>query len=94
MQREIEEMKEQENSSLWQDSPNQNSGRNRRTSKENFFMGNEISQFVDLDLPLSIGLQTAPWPPKFKPVSLPRYNGFGNSSSSWIWISREFIRRR
>jgi FtsZ-binding cell division protein ZapB len=26
MQREIEEMKEQENSSLWQDSPHQNSG--------------------------------------------------------------------
>jgi hypothetical protein len=29
--------------------------------------------------PLSIGLQTAPWPPKFKPVSLPKYKGFGNS---------------
>jgi hypothetical protein len=34
---------------------------------------------VDLELPLSIGLQTAPWPPKFKPVSLPKYNGFTNS---------------
>jgi hypothetical protein len=31
IQREIEEMKEQENSSLWQDSPHQNSGQNRRT---------------------------------------------------------------
>jgi hypothetical protein len=34
---------------------------------------------VDSESPLSIGLQTAPWPPKFKPVSLPKYNGFGNS---------------
>jgi FtsZ-binding cell division protein ZapB len=79
MQREIEEMKEQENSSLWQDSPHQNSGQNRRTPKENLFVGNGISQFVDPDSPLSIGLQTAPWPPKFKPVSLPKYNDFGNS---------------
>jgi hypothetical protein len=79
MQREIEETKEQENSSLWQDSPHQGSGQNRRTSKENFFMGNGISQFVDPASPLSIGLQIAPWPPKFKPVSLPKYNGFGNS---------------
>jgi FtsZ-binding cell division protein ZapB len=66
IQREIDEMKEQENSSLWQESPLQNSGPNRRTSKENFFAGNEISQFVDRESPLSIGLQTAPWPPKFK----------------------------
>jgi hypothetical protein len=34
-------------------------------------------------------LKIAPWPPKFKPVSLPKYNGFGNS-----WIGREFSRRR
>jgi FtsZ-binding cell division protein ZapB len=47
IQREIEEMKEQENTSLWQDSPHQNSGQNRRTLKENFFTGNGISQFVD-----------------------------------------------
>jgi hypothetical protein len=79
MQREIEEMKEQENNSLWNDSPHQNSGQNRRTPKENFFVGNGISQFVDLDSPFSIGLQTAPWPPKFKPLSLPMYNGFRNS---------------
>jgi FtsZ-binding cell division protein ZapB len=79
MQREIEEVKEQENSSLWQDSPHQNSGQNKRTPNENFFVGNGISQFVEPDLPLSIGLQTAPWPPKFKPLSLPKYNGFGNS---------------
>jgi hypothetical protein len=72
-------MKEQENSSLWQDSPHQNSGQYRGTPKENFFAGNEISQFVDPESPLSIGLQTAPWPPKFKLVSLPKYNGFGNS---------------
>jgi ABC-type Fe3+-citrate transport system substrate-binding protein len=45
MQREIEEMKEQENSALWQDSPHQNSGQNKRTPKENFFMGNGMSQF-------------------------------------------------
>jgi hypothetical protein len=82
MQREIEEMKEQENNSLWQDSPHQNSGQNRRTPKENVFAGNGISQFVDPESPLSIGLQTALWPPKFKPVSLSKYNGFGNSSSS------------
>jgi hypothetical protein len=64
---------------LWQDSPHQNSSQNRRTPKENFFAGNGISQFVDPESPLSIGLQTAPWPPKFKPVSLPKYNGFENS---------------
>jgi hypothetical protein len=34
---------------------------------------------VDPESPLSVGLQTAPWPSKFKPVSLPKYNGFGNS---------------
>jgi hypothetical protein len=34
---------------------------------------------MDSESPLSIGLQTTPWPPKFKPVSLPKYNGFGNS---------------
>jgi hypothetical protein len=72
-------MKEQENNSMWQDSPHQNSGQNKRTPKEKFFAGNGISQFVDPESPLSIGLQTAPWPPKFKPVSLPKYNGFGNS---------------
>jgi hypothetical protein len=58
IQREIDEMKEQENSSLWQDSPHQNSGPTRRTPKENFFAGNGISQFVDSKSPLSIGLQT------------------------------------
>jgi hypothetical protein len=79
IQREIDEMKEQENSSLWQESPLQNSGPSRRTPKENFFAGNGISQFVDSESPLSIGLQTTPWPPKFKPVSLPKYNGFENS---------------
>jgi hypothetical protein len=79
IQREIDEMKEQENSSLLQDSPHQNSGPTRRTPKENFFTGNGISQFIDSESPLSIGLQTTPWPPKFKPVSLPKYNGFGNS---------------
>jgi hypothetical protein len=79
IQRDIDEMKEQENSSLWQESPLQNSEPTRRTPKENFFAGNGISQFVDPESPLSIGLHTAPWPPKFKPVSLPKYNGFGNS---------------
>jgi hypothetical protein len=69
IQREIDKMKDQENSSLWQDSP-QNSGPTRRTPKENFFTGNGILKFVDSESPLSIGLQTAPWPPKFKPVSL------------------------
>jgi hypothetical protein len=34
---------------------------------------------VDLQSPVSIGLQPAPWLPKFKPVSLPKYNNFGNS---------------
>jgi FtsZ-binding cell division protein ZapB len=43
IQREIDEMKEQENSSLWQDSPHQNSRPNRKTPKENFFAGNGIS---------------------------------------------------
>jgi hypothetical protein len=43
IQRDIDEMKEQENSSLWQESPLQNSRSNRRTPKENFFAGNGIS---------------------------------------------------
>jgi hypothetical protein len=43
MQREIDEMKEQQNNSLWCDSPLQNSGQNKRTSRENFFAGNGIS---------------------------------------------------
>jgi hypothetical protein len=79
IQKEIDEMKEQQNNSLWQESPLHNSGPSRRTPKEKFFVGNGISQFVDSESPLSIGLQTEPWPPKFKPVSLPKYNGFGNS---------------
>jgi hypothetical protein len=33
---------------------------------------------VDPESPLSIGLQATPWPSQFKPVSLPKYNGFGN----------------
>jgi hypothetical protein len=49
IQREIDGMKEQENSSLWQESPNQNSGPARRPPKENFFAGNGISHFVDLN---------------------------------------------
>jgi hypothetical protein len=79
IQREIVAMKEQENSSLWQDSPHQNSGPTRRIPKENFFAGNGISHFVYSESLVSIGLQTAPWPPEFKPVSLQKYNGFGNS---------------
>jgi hypothetical protein len=79
IQREIDEMKEQAYNLLWQESPLQNSGPSRRTPKENFFTGNGTSQFLDSKSPLSIGLLTAPWPPKFKPVSLPKYNGFGNS---------------
>jgi hypothetical protein len=79
IQREIKEMQEQENNSLWKDSPHQDSGPYRETPKENIFAGNGISQFVDPESPLSVGLQTAPWPSKFKPVSLPKYNGFGNS---------------
>jgi FtsZ-binding cell division protein ZapB len=84
IQREIDEMKEQENSSLWQESPHQNSGPARESPKEKNFTGNGISHFVDSESPLSIGLQTAPWPPKFKPVSLPKYNGFGNSGQFFM----------
>jgi hypothetical protein len=47
MQKELHEMKEQENSSLWHDSPYQISGQHKRTLRENFFTGNEISQFAD-----------------------------------------------
>jgi hypothetical protein len=79
IQKEIDEMKEQQNSSLWQESPRRNPAPARESPKENFFAGNGVSHFVDSESPLSIGLQTAPWPPKFKPVSLPKYNGFGNS---------------
>jgi hypothetical protein len=99
MQREIEEMKEKWNSSLWNDSPHQNSGQNRRTPKEKKFVGNRISQFVDPHSPLSIGLQTAPRPPKFKPVSLLKYNGSETpDSSSWDmnqpWIQEEEMMSR
>jgi hypothetical protein len=55
------------------------SSQNIRTPKENFLTSNGISQFVDTESPLSIGLQIAPWPPKFKLVSLPKYNDFRNS---------------
>jgi hypothetical protein len=79
IQREIDVMKEQENSSLWQNSPHHNSGPTRRPPKENFSAANGISHYVDSESPLSIGQQTAPWPPKFKPVSLMKYDGFGNS---------------
>jgi hypothetical protein len=79
MQREIDKMKEQENNSLLRDSPHQNSGHNKRTSRENFFAGNGISHFADHDSPLSLGLQTTPWLLKFKLVSLPKCNGYGNS---------------
>jgi hypothetical protein len=70
-------MKEQENNSLWQDSPE--FWTKQKNPKRNFFACNGISQFMDPESSLSIGLQTAPWPPKFKPVSLPKYNGFENS---------------
>jgi chromosome segregation ATPase len=50
----IDEMKEQENSSLWQESPHQDSGPARGPLKENFFTGNRISRFVDSESPLSI----------------------------------------
>jgi DNA repair exonuclease SbcCD ATPase subunit len=40
IQREIYEIKEQENSSLWQESPHQNSGPTGGPPKENFFAGN------------------------------------------------------
>jgi hypothetical protein len=36
---EIDEMKEQENSSLWQDSPHQNYGQNRRTPERKILRG-------------------------------------------------------
>jgi hypothetical protein len=79
MQREIDEMKEQENNSLWCDSPHQNSVQHKRTPRENFFMGNGISSFADPESPLSLGLQKTPWPTKYKPVSLLKYNGYGHS---------------
>jgi hypothetical protein len=79
MQKGTNEMKEQENSSLWRDSPYQTSGQHKRTLRENFFTGNGISPFADPESPLSLRLQTAPWPPKYKIVSLPKYNGYGHS---------------
>jgi chromosome segregation ATPase len=56
IKREIKEMHEQENSSLWQDSPHQDSGPYKGTPKENIFASNGISQFVDPESPLSIVL--------------------------------------
>jgi hypothetical protein len=90
IQREIDEMKEQENSSLWQESPQQNAGPAREPPKENFFAGNGVSHFVDSESPLSIGLQTTPWPPKFKPVSLPKYNGQTQVATSAICVCIKF----
>jgi hypothetical protein len=51
----------------------------QKNPERNFFRGKWNLAVVDSESPLSIGLQTAPWPPKFKSVSLPKYNGFGNS---------------
>jgi hypothetical protein len=51
----------------------------KRIPERKLLRGKRSLTFVDSESPLSIGLQTAPWPPKFKPVSLPKYNGFGNS---------------
>jgi hypothetical protein len=82
MQREIDEMKEQENSSLWHDSPHLKFGQHKRTPRENFFTGNGIAPFADPKSPLSLGLQTTPWPPKYKPISRSKYNGYGHSSNS------------
>jgi hypothetical protein len=59
----IDEMKEQDNNSLWCDSPHQKSGQHKRTPRENFFTSNRTSPFTDPESPLSLGLQTAPWPP-------------------------------
>jgi hypothetical protein len=52
MQKEIDEMKEQENNSLWRDSPYHSSGQHKRTPRENFFTGNGISQFTNPESPL------------------------------------------
>jgi hypothetical protein len=79
MQKEIDKMEEQENSSLWRDSPYQSSSQQKRTNRENFFTGNEISPFADLESPLSLGLQTTPCPPKYKTVFLLKYNGYRHS---------------
>jgi hypothetical protein len=51
----------------------------QKNPKRKFLHGNGISQFTDPGSPLSVGLQTTPWPPKYKPVSLPKYNGYGHS---------------
>jgi fatty acid-binding protein DegV len=55
IQKEIDEMKEQENSSLWQESLHQNPAPARESPKENFFAGNGVSHFVDSESPLSMG---------------------------------------
>jgi hypothetical protein len=60
IQREIYEMIEQENNSLWHDSPHQNSWQHKRTPREYFFTGKGISLFADLESPLSLGMQTTP----------------------------------
>jgi hypothetical protein len=55
IKREIDEMKEQENSSLWQESPHHNSGPARGHPKEKFFAGNRISHFIDSESPRPLG---------------------------------------
>jgi hypothetical protein len=50
----------------------------KRMSKDNFFTSNGVSQFTDPESSLSLGLQTAPWPSKYKLVSLSKYNGYGH----------------
>lgn len=89
MQKEIEEMHNSEDSSLWRTTPGQSSHKRTQIAKEDFFFTrqpalatNGAALFIDPDSPLSplsAGLQIAFWPPKYKPVSLPKFNGYGNS---------------
>jgi hypothetical protein len=90
-------MKEQENISLWRDSPHQNSGQHKRTPRENLFTGNGISPFADPESPLSLGLQTAPWPlnqfmgPQPSPIPIQQFQQAQSSFSVVAKISEQRI---
>jgi hypothetical protein len=43
---------------------------------------NEVALFTDPDSPLLVGLQTTPSSSNYKPITLPKFNGFINSSNS------------
>jgi hypothetical protein len=91
LQKEFDEMTDTDNNPFGRFTPDPNSANKNRLIKEHLIFteipepaSNRIAQFNDLNSPLSMGLQAAPWPSKYKPVSVPKFNGFGNSRQFFI----------